>query len=214
MLARRYGLQPSLPDSQCGRDPVSTHTLLMTTANTLLASILMPLLSRRICGSIISVSASSFFLSTAKVVILPVLLGVLLNAAPPGLSRRVSRYAPFSSVVHERDLRLRHGEELGEHRVARAGPVGIRGPAALPGSLFGARLPRYLGSYGWKVSRTILIETGMQNSALACVLANSLEEEEAAIPRAISGTVNCCLESGLAAVWRWMDGSRGGDDVD
>lgn len=73
------------------------------------------------------------------------------------------------------------------------------------GFLLGYVLPRRLGPYPSKISRTISIETGMQNSALAVVLANSLGVKEAAIPGAISATVHSCLGSALATMWRAKD---------
>jgi BASS family bile acid:Na+ symporter len=55
-------------------------------------------------------------------------------------------------------------------------------------------------------ARTISIEVGMQNSALAVVLARSIPNLHpmACLPGAISATVHSCLGSILAAIWRWQ----------
>jgi BASS family bile acid:Na+ symporter len=68
-----------------------------------------------------------------------------------------------------------------------------------------------------RVSRTISIETGMQNSALAVVLARSVVGSDpalasitslACLPGAFSATVHSCLGSALAVYWRWVDRRR------
>ena len=67
-------------------------------------------------------------------------------------------------------------------------------------------IPRYAFRYSKKTSRTISIETGMQNSALAVVLARSVGADPlASLPGAISATVHSCIGSLLAAVWRFKD---------
>ena len=60
-----------------------------------------------------------------------------------------------------------------------------------------------------RTSRTISIETGMQNSALAVVLAKSIGADPISyLPGALSATAHSCLGSGLAAYWRVMDYSK------
>ena len=53
-----------------------------------------------------------------------------------------------------------------------------------------------------QTSRTISIETGMQNSALAVVLARSIGAPPlASLPGALSATAHSCLGSILAGYW-------------
>jgi BASS family bile acid:Na+ symporter len=73
------------------------------------------------------------------------------------------------------------------------------------GFALGYLAPRSFG-YPRKTCKTVSIETGMQNSALAVVLANGLGIPEAAIPGAVSATVHSCLGSMLASLWRWREG--------
>jgi BASS family bile acid:Na+ symporter len=57
-------------------------------------------------------------------------------------------------------------------------------------------------------ARTISIEVGMQNSALAVVLARSIGAHPlASLPGALSATVHSCLGSMLAAYWRLQESS-------
>merc|ERR1712226_1586338 len=73
------------------------------------------------------------------------------------------------------------------------------------GFLAGYTIPK-LFNFSEKTSRTISIETGMQNSALAVVLARSIGADPlASLPGAISATMHSCIGSILAAFWRWMD---------
>jgi BASS family bile acid:Na+ symporter len=74
------------------------------------------------------------------------------------------------------------------------------------GFLVGYLVPRFGLKYTEKTARTISIETGMQNSALAVVLAQSIGAHPlAALPGALSATVHSCLGSILAAYWRFQD---------
>lgn len=61
------------------------------------------------------------------------------------------------------------------------------------------------------MQQQVSIEVGMQNSALAVVLARSaFPDPLTALPGAISATVHSLLGSGLAAVWRARGGGGGG----
>jgi bile acid:Na+ symporter, BASS family len=68
----------------------------------------------------------------------------------------------------------------------------------------GYAIPKLLHPNQEKTARTISIEVGMQNSALAVVLARSISglHPAAALPGAISATVHSCVGSLLAAIWR------------
>ena len=72
------------------------------------------------------------------------------------------------------------------------------------GFFFGYAIPRYIfKNIEVKSCKTISIEVGMQNSALAVVLATSIGASPlACLPGALSATIHSCLGSLLAAVWR------------
>ena len=70
-------------------------------------------------------------------------------------------------------------------------------------------VPKKVFQMSERTSRTISIETGMQNSALAVVLAKSIGADPISyLPGALSATAHSCLGSGLAAYWRVMDYSK------
>ena len=74
------------------------------------------------------------------------------------------------------------------------------------GFLAGYLVPRKAFGFGERTSRTISIETGMQNSALAVVLARSIGAPSiASLPGALSATAHSCMGSILAAFWRGTD---------
>merc|ERR1711957_935031 len=81
------------------------------------------------------------------------------------------------------------------------------------GFLMGYLCSKKLFGLSERAARTVSIETGMQNSALAVVLARSVMGAEVApvvvamacLPGAFSATAHSCLGSALAVYWRWVD---------
>jgi BASS family bile acid:Na+ symporter len=149
--------------------------------------------------------------ATARVVFLPVLLGMVMNAKAPKLSRTLSRFTPFLSVlivslicggvVAQTVPLLASTSTAGQALTTRVG-IAVSLMHTL-GFAMGYFIPKYSFRQSEKTSRTIAIEVGMQNSALAVVLARSLNVHPlAALPGALSATAHSCLGSMLAAYWR------------
>ena len=70
-------------------------------------------------------------------------------------------------------------------------------------------MPKKLFRFSERTARTISIETGMQNSALAVVLAKSIGADPLSyLPGALSATAHSCLGSALAAYWRVVDSRK------
>ena len=193
-------------------------SVLLTACSTVLASVVTPLLTKWIVGSAIAVSGKALCMATAKVVLAPVALGVLLNEKMPRFCRWVSRFTPFASVVL---VSLICGGV-----VANNSAMFMGGTAAVPsgamsipmlillsvlithtlGFTAGYLVPKHVFGFPERTARTISIETGMQNSALAVVLAKSIGADPLSyLPGALSATVHSCLGSGLAAFWRVLD---------
>lgn len=208
-------------------------SVLLTSCSTLLASIATPLLVKYLVGSTIAISGWTLCTATARVVLLPVLLGMLVNDRIPKLAERISRFTPFASVVL---VALICGGVVAENAallISTSSVVGGGGSGMglVPiiaasvvclhaiGFFVGYFIPRKVLRFDARVSRTISIETGMQNSALAVVLARSIGAPSiASLPGALSATVHSCMGSLLAAYWRTRDNKRrqegGGDDND
>lgn len=191
-------------------------SVLLTSCSTILASVVTPLLVKLLVGSTVQVSGLALCSATARVVLLPVILGMLLNAKAPGVSRYLSRFTPFASVLL---VAIICGGVVSNNASVLVGSnVSSSSSSLLPwiigsvlmlhsiGFLVGYLVPRFGLKYTEKTARTISIETGMQNSALAVVLAQSIGAHPlAALPGALSATVHSCLGSILAAYWRFQD---------
>lgn len=198
-------------------------SVLLTSCSTILASIATPLLVKLLVGSTIAISGWTLCTATARVVLLPVILGMLVNARAPNLASRISRFTPFASVVL---VALICGGVVAENAPLLISTTTSGGMGLIPlivssvlglhtmGFLVGYLVPRKLLGFGERTSRTISIETGMQNSALAVVLARSIGAASiTSLPGALSATAHSCMGSILAAYWRGAD-RRGGDESD
>lgn len=181
-------------------------SVLMTTASTLAAVAMTPLLTKWLAGTLVPVDAWGLFLSTVQVILLPVMLGLALHHLTPRLVARVLPIAPLISVAaitlicagivaQSAEALLASGPRLA------AAVVAFHGAGFFLGYLFG----RVLG-YDAIVCRTISIEVGMQNSGLGAVLARlHFANPLTALPAAISATVHSVVGSALAAWWRYRD---------
>ena len=185
-------------------------SVVMTVCSTLAAVILTPLLTQLFAGKLVPVDTWMLFKQTLQVVILPVVLGVLLNHWVPQLVQRVMPVAPLLSVLGvcmicalvfaaNADTILTHGAEL------------ILAVALLHGGgfLMGYQFARILGCET-QGARTISIEVGMQNSGLAIVLAKQAFPMQPLAPvvGAISVLMHSLVGSSLAAFWRARSSRR------
>mmetsp|Transcript_19393 Transcript_19393/g.44318 ORF Transcript_19393/g.44318 Transcript_19393/m.44318 type:complete len:420 (-) Transcript_19393:1282-2541(-) len=190
-------------------------SVLLTSCSTVLASVATPLLVKLLVGSTIAISGWTLCTATARVVLMPVLLGMFVNARAPKLANRISRFTPFASVVL---VALICGGVVAENTPLLISTSSSGGLGLVPlivasvlslhtvGFLAGYLVPRSCFGFGERTSRTISIETGMQNSALAVVLARSIGAPSiASLPGALSATAHSCMGSILAAYWRGVD---------
>mmetsp|Transcript_5984 Transcript_5984/g.17021 ORF Transcript_5984/g.17021 Transcript_5984/m.17021 type:complete len:432 (+) Transcript_5984:87-1382(+) len=190
-------------------------SVLLTSCSTILASVATPLLVKLLVGSTIAISGWTLCTATARVVLLPVLFGMLVNARAPKFASYISRFTPFASVVlvavicagvvAENASLLFSTTSSGGARLVPLIVSSVLGLHSI-GFLAGYLVPRRGLGFGERTSRTISIETGMQNSALAVVLARSIGAPSiASLPGALSATAHSCMGSILAAYWRRVD---------
>ncbi|MEM7135918.1 MAG: bile acid:sodium symporter family protein [Myxococcota bacterium] len=174
----------------------------MTAFSTMLAAALTPLLTTWLVGSRVHVDALGLLASTSKVVLLPVVIGLVMRRFLPGLTRRLLPAAPVAAVVM---IVLIVGAILGAQRGAVL-DSGLRLLAAIvtahaAGFALGFLLGGLAGGFG-NVARTISIEVGMQNSGLGAVLAHAhFANPLTAIPAALSAITHCILGSAAASWW-------------
>lgn len=190
-------------------------SVLLTSTSTILAAVMTPLLVKLLVSSShVTVSGWTLCEATARVVLFPVLLGMYVNAKAPNLATRVSRWTPFASVLIVSLICggvVAQNASLLVQSSTRLVPVIVASVLLTLhtlGFLIGYGIPKWGFRFGETISRTISIETGMQNSALAVVLARSMGADPlASLPGALSATVHSCLGSLLAAYWRMQPSS-------
>lgn len=182
-------------------------SVILTACSTILAVVVTPLLVQLLVGSSIQVSGWALCEATARVVLLPVLLGMILNAKLPRVARWLSRGTPLASVIL---VSLICGGVVAQNAgqaLGNAAYLPLVAGAVLSlhtlGFAAGYCVPKLGFGRSETTSRTISIEVGMQNSALAVVLARSMGAPAlACLPGALSATAHSCLGSMLAAYWR------------
>lgn len=187
-------------------------SVLMTMTSTFLAVIMTPLLTNWLAGKYVPVDALGLFLSTAQVVLLPLILGLILHHKMPRLTQYVLPAAPLVSVI---TIALICASIIGQSSQAII-DSGLQLAAAVfllhaGGFFFGYLFSKLLG-HNVTTSRTISIEVGMQNSGLGAVLARQHFSIQAAAPCAISSVFHSLIGSLLAAIWRLRPSPAKPDD--
>jgi len=178
----------------------------MTTASTLSATIMTPLLTQGLAGTIVPVDALALFRDIVNIVILPVLGGAALNSTFPSAVAKISVVAPAIAVLV---VALICASTIAKSAsaVLTAGPTLLVAIALLHvgGFSLGYLVSKYLLRFDEKACRTNSIEVGMQNSTLGAVLALAHLHPLAAVPCAISACMHSILGSALAGLWRYKD---------
>ena len=179
-------------------------SVIMTMCSTLAAVIMTPMLTGWLAGAYVPVDAWGIFLTTAQVVLAPILLGLLLHHKAPRLTGFILPVGPIVSVLV---ISLIVASIIGQNAAA----IFAHGPQLLlavfllhgGGFAFGYAVTR-LSGYDPKIARTVSIEVGMQNSGLGAVLAKTrfAAEPLTAVPSALSSVCHSLLGSLLAGWWR------------
>ena len=173
----------------------------MTLVSTLLGVVLTPFLCWLYIDQAIEVDYLSMLLSIVKMVLLPVLAGLLLNHYLRSGVDRVRAVLPSIAIITI-CLLIAIIVALNASRLAQLGPLLVLA-VILHNSL------GYLGAYGASRllgmdvlrSRTIAIEVGMQNSGLGVALAVQYFSAAAALPGALFSVWHNLSGSLLAAWW-------------
>lgn len=176
----------------------------VTLTSTLFAFIMTPLWCRLLAGHYVPVDAPGLCLSTLKVVIMPVLLGVLCNWKLPKMVTCVSRYSPAVSVTALVLITCGIVSQNAASVIANAGRLALAAVLLhVLGFALGYVVSRVL-RYPVLTARTVSIEVGMQNGGMAAMLAkkNFPMEPLSAVPAVFSGVVQNIVGSIMAAYWR------------
>lgn len=187
-------------------------SITLTTASTLLAVVLTPLLTLLYVGERVPVPAWDMLVSILQVVLLPVALGVLLNRLAGERLGGLRRVFPLISVaaivlIIAIIVALNRGS-LASMGLAAAVAVVLHNVVGLGSGYVLARL----AGVDETRARTLAIEVGMQNSGLAVALAVKYFSAAAALPGAVFSVWHNLSGSALAAWWSRCS-ARGGDDT-
>jgi BASS family bile acid:Na+ symporter len=186
-------------------------SVVMTLCSTLAAVLMTPVLVQLLAGTYVAVDAWGILLTTAQVVLIPVLLGVGFRHGLPSVARQMEAVGPLISVVV---ISLICGSIIGQNAQA----IFLHGGRLIlaivllhsGGFALGYGLSRLLGQ-DRVTARTISIEVGMQNSGLGAVLARTrfAAEPLTAVPSALSSVTHSIVGSMVAGWWRWRDEAAG-----
>ncbi|WP_010631586.1 bile acid:sodium symporter family protein [Sporolactobacillus vineae] len=164
--------------------------------STLIAPVMLPLILWLLAGRWVKIPTSSLFMSVVEIVILPIVLGVLVNTL---FGKKVEKATEALPLVSTISIILIAGGVVAANRTTlfAVGTL-ILIPVVILHNLLGYSLgflfSRLLGMNHPK-SRAVTFEVGMQNSALGVTLAMAFFSPIAAVP----GT--------LFSVWHNMSGS-------
>ena len=176
----------------------------VTLTSTLLAFIMTPLWTQFLAGQYVPVDAGKLCWSTVKVMVLPVLGGLLCNTFFPRTVARISRFGPTVSIIA---IIFITGGIVAQNAASVQANAGKLALAAFllhaVGFFLGYFVSRLL-RYPKLTARTVAIEVGMQNGGLAALLAreNFTLQPMAAVPAVFSGVIQNLVGSVVAVWWR------------
>ena len=179
----------------------------MTSISTLLAPLMTPLLTQWLAGQYMPVDAGSMGMSIVRMVLVPVVGGLIVRVLFSGFVERILPAMPWVSVLGICYVVLAVVSKSAT-TILSAGLLVLLVVAChnVLGYLLGYGAGRILGRDA-RVCRTISIEVGMQNSGLAATLAGTYFSPEAALPGAVFSTWHNLSGAVLAAVYRRRDGA-------
>ena len=183
-----------------GRGDVAL-SITLTAISTLLAVFLTPVLTWLYIGQEVPVPIINMMLTVLKIIILPVMLGIIVNSYFGEYLTRIKQFLPVISVISIVFI-IAIIVALNAHQIVQlAFPIII---AVLLhnglGLVSGYAIAKWLG-YDDKICRTLAIEVGMQNSGLGVALATKYFTTLTALPGAFFSIWHNITGSLLAAYW-------------
>lgn len=178
-------------------------SVLMTTATTLGAIFMTPLLCKGLLGAVVPVDARGIAMSTIQVVLAPIAIGMTTNQFFPKFVKAILPITPLVGVISTCLLVASAVAQVSD-QIINAG-LALQIPIFLLhliGGLVGYALPRMTG-FGEVASRTMAIETSMKSSAFGFLLAKlHFGDPTARVPSAVSVVWMALTGSILAVIWR------------
>src|SRR5699024_3057102 len=183
----------------------------MTSISTLLAPLFTPLLTLWLAGSYLPVAAGAMAMSMVKMVLIPVIGGLVIRLVAARLVDPILRGLPWASRAGL-SLALLGVVSGSTEAIVSAGAIVLLAVVLHNGLgyLLGYWVARLLRQ-GERAARTTSIEVGMQNSGLAATLAASAFAPAAALPAAIFSIWHNLSGAMLATYYRRSADSHRGD---
>lgn len=173
----------------------------ISSVSTLLAPIFTPALILLLAGKWVSIPTFQLIIEISKIVILPIILGVIVNKFAGKASQKLVKFLPIISVIA---IVLIVGGVVGANSKKLISTAGVAIVAVMLHNLFGF-LFGYLSAKAMKMDeskrRAVSFEVGMQNSALGVSLAMSFFSPVSAIPAAIFSVWHNISGPTLASFW-------------
>lgn len=185
-------------------------SVLMTTATTIGAIFMTPLICKGLLGTVVPVDAAGIAFSTIQVVLGPIAVGMATNKFFPGFVKKILPITPVIGVLSTCMLVASAVAQVTEP-ILNAG-LQLQTPIFLLhliGGLVGYGLPKLTG-FGEVKSRTMAIETSMKSSAFGFLLAKlHFGQYAARVPSAVSVVWMALTGSMLAVIWRYIPVKEG-----
>ena len=180
-------------------------SITLTTVSTVLAVLATPLLTLLYAGQKVDVPALAMLWSVARIVLLPVALGVAVNTLFGARLKGIKQVFPVISIaaivlIIAIVVALNAGR-LGTIGAALVIAVALHNAVGLAA---GYLVARGLGQ-DERTARTLAIEVGMQNSGLAVALAAKFFAPAAALPGALFSIWHNLSGALLASLWSRHD---------
>lgn len=173
----------------------------MTAISTLLGVGITPLMVELLAGQAVDVPVVGMLASLVKIVVVPVVLGVVVNTLLHAFTRRIEPVLPLISMLSIVTI-IAIVVALNANQLSEIGPV-VALAVVLHNSIglaSGYWICRLLG-FGEQVCRTIAFEVGLQNSGLATALAMKFFTPASAVAGTIFSVWHNLSGSFLAGVW-------------
>jgi len=177
----------------------------MTTATTIGAIFMTPLLSKYLLGTIVPIDALGIAKSTIQVVLAPIVGGMLLNKYA---NKAVTTFLPLSPVIGVISTILLVSSAVAQcaQPILDAG-LGLQWPIIalhVLGGLVGYFVPKAL-KFDEVTARTMAIETSMKSSAFGFLLAKlHFAQYAARVPSAVSVVWMAVTGATMAVIWRFI----------
>lgn len=171
----------------------------MTLCTTLLAPIVTPALTLMFAGQWIDIPAGAMVMSMLKIVVLPIILGIIINAFFSSKVEKLIHVLPLISIASMMCI-MGGIIAVAGPKIASAGLLIFLLVAVhnLVGYAAGYFISLYLGM-DFAKARAVSIEVGLQNAGLSTTLAVAYFTPLAAMPSVVAGIVHVISGSSLAS---------------